>query len=131
MFIKPAEDKCFEARVYSSGAELPVPGPLPENLAVLVQEVVEWQLEFRCFALDGRVITASPYWRDGWLAQAEDESWAAGQAEMQAAIRFCETVLQDPRVSVPAAVVVDVGEIRDRGWAVIECNAAWGGNLRL
>ena len=73
-FIKPAEDKCFEARAYSSRAELPVPGPLPENLAVLVQEVVEWQLEFRCFALDGRVITASPYWRDGWLAQAEDEA---------------------------------------------------------
>src|SRR5690348_633435 len=26
-FIKPADEKCFDARIYSSGAELPVPGP--------------------------------------------------------------------------------------------------------
>jgi hypothetical protein len=128
-FIKPAEEKCFAPRVYSSGTELPVPGPLPEDLAVLVQEVVEWPLEFRCFVQGGHVVTASPYWRDGQLAQTEDESWTASEAEMQAAVSFCETVLRDPRVSLPAAVVVDVGLVRDRGWAVIECNAAWGSGI--
>ena len=40
-FIKPAEEKSFDARVYSGGSELPAPGPLPEDLAVLVQEVGE------------------------------------------------------------------------------------------
>src|SRR5262245_38774768 len=40
-FIKPADEKCFDAKVYSSGAELPAPGPLPEDLPVLVQEVIE------------------------------------------------------------------------------------------
>lgn len=34
-----------------------------------------------------------------------------------------------PSVSVPEAVVVDVGMIRDRAWAVIECNAAWGSGI--
>jgi hypothetical protein len=128
-FIKPAEEKCFEARVYSDGSELPAPGPLPEALPVLVQEVVEWTLEFRCFVLDGRVVTASPYWRDGRLAQSEDESWRASDSEMQAAIEFCEKLLQVPRLFVPEAVVIDVGTIRDRGWAVIECNAAWGSGI--
>jgi hypothetical protein len=128
-FIKPAEEKCFEARVYSDGSELPTPGPLPETLPVLVQEVVEWTLEFRCFVLDGRVVTASPYWRDGQLAKAEDESWRASDAEMQEAILFCERIAQVPGVSIPSAVVVDVGTIRNRGWAVIECNAAWGSGI--
>jgi hypothetical protein len=129
VFIKPAVEKNFEARVYSSGAELPGRGILPEDLPVLVQEIVEWSLEFRCFVLDKRVVTASPYWREGELARGEDESWAASEAEMQAAIQFCETLLRDPEVSVPEAVVVDVGMIRGRGWAVIEANAAWGSGV--
>ena len=54
-FIKPAEEKCFAARVYSGGGELPPPGPLPESLPVLVQEVVNWKSEFRCFVLDREV----------------------------------------------------------------------------
>lgn len=56
-FIKPADEKCFDARIYSNGSELPAPGPLPEALPVLVQEVVQWVTEFRCFVpcdLDGR-----------------------------------------------------------------------------
>jgi len=128
-FVKPAEEKCFDARIYSNGSELPAPGPLPETLPVLVQEVVEWTLEFRCFVLDGRVATASPYWRDGRSAQTEDESWRASDSEMEAAIRFCERLVQEPGVSVPLAVVIDVGTIRSREWAVIESNAAWGSGI--
>jgi len=129
VFIKPAVEKSFEARVYSSGAELPAPGSLPEELPVLVQEVVEWPLEFRCFVLDRRVVTASPYWREGELARGEDESWKAADGEMQEAIQFCETVLSDPTVSAPEAIVVDVGKIQERDWAVIEANAAWGSGV--
>src|SRR5437867_5095071 len=62
MFIKPADEKCFDARHYASGAELPAPGPLPEDLPVLVQEVVEWTLEFRCFVLARKVVLVSAYW---------------------------------------------------------------------
>lgn len=128
-FIKPADEKCFEARVYTNGSELPSPGTLPEDLSVLVQEVVEWSLEFRCFVQDKRVVTASPYWRDGQLAQSSDQSWTASDSEMQAAVQFCETFLSDPDVSAPEAVVIDVGMIQGRGWAVIEANAAWGSGI--
>jgi hypothetical protein len=128
-FIKPADEKCFDARVYSSGAELPVPGPLPDDLPVLVQEVVEWTIEFRCFVLERKVAAVSVYWRDGQLAKSEDGTWISSYVELNEATEFCESVLRDPNVAVPDAVVLDVGVIRNHGWAVIECNAAFSAGI--
>ena len=124
-FIKPADEKCFDARVYAKGGELPSPGPLPEDLPVLVQEVVPWIVEYRCFVLDRKVTTASAYWRHGALAKSEDGAWIEHEHELRDAIGFCEPFLSDPAVAVPDAVVVDVGIIENYGWAVVECNAAW------
>ena len=128
-FIKPAEEKCFEARVYSTGAELPPPGPLPEELPVLVQEVVDWVSEFRCFILGREVVASSAYWHNGQPAKSEDGSWSATDSGLAEARRFCELVLQDKGVSWPEAVAVDVGVIRNSGWAVIESNAAFSSGI--
>ncbi|HWX18789.1 MAG TPA: ATP-grasp domain-containing protein [Candidatus Binatia bacterium] len=106
-FIKPAEEKCFEARIYSSGAELPPPGPLPEDLPMLVQEVVDWTTEFRCFVLDRQVVTSSAYWRDGQPTKSEDGSWSSSGAELEQANRFCESVLRNQTVTFPDAVAMD------------------------
>jgi hypothetical protein len=57
VFIKPADEKGLEAKIYQSGAELPAPGIFPEQLPVLVQEVVTWRSEFRCFVLDSQVLS--------------------------------------------------------------------------
>ena len=128
-FIKPADEKCFDAKVYSSGAGLPAPGQLPEDLPVLIQEVVEWTIEFRCFVLNRKVVTLSPYWRDGRLAKAEDGTWPATEHELKAAKDFCECVLADASVAVPEAVVIDVGTIANRGRAVVESNAAFSSGM--
>jgi hypothetical protein len=128
-FIKPADEKCFDAKVYSNGAELPAVGPLPEDLPLLVQSVVEWSIEFRCFVLNRNVVTLSPYWRDGRLAKAEDGTWPATQEELKTAREFCERVLADASVEVPEAVVIDVGIIANRGWAVVESNAAFSSGM--
>ena len=128
-FIKPADEKCFDARVHSSGAELPAPGPLPEDFPVLVQEVVEWAIEFRCFVLDRKISAVSAYCRDGKLAKSEDGVWIASDAELNEATQFCESVLLDPSVALPDAVVLDVGIIRNRGWALVECNAAFASGI--
>jgi len=128
-FIKPADGKCFDAKVYSSGADLPAPGPLPEDLAVLVQGVVKWTIEFRCFVLNRKVVSLSPYWRDGQLAKVEDGTWPASHEELKAAREFCERVLSDTSVLVPEAVVIDVGIIANHGWAVIESNAAFSSGM--
>jgi hypothetical protein len=128
-FIKPAAEKCFDAKVYSSGSELPSVGPLQEDLPVFVQEVVEWNIEFRCFVLNRKVVTLSPYWSDGQLAEAEDGTWPATEIELKAAREFCEFALADASIEVPEIVVVDVGIIRNHGWAVVESNAAFASGM--
>jgi hypothetical protein len=128
-FLKPADDKCFAARVYASGAELPSSGLLPGRLPVLIAEPVRWKSEFRCFVLERQVVTLSVSLRDGRLARAEDGSWPAAAEELEAAWGFASQLLADPCVSEPPAVVLDVGLIAERGWAVVEANAAWGSGL--
>jgi hypothetical protein len=128
-FIKPADDKCFPAQVYASGAELPDDAVLPPETPVLISAPVSWTVEYRCFVADGQVHTCSPYWRDGTLAQAEDGAWPAPIVERDAALTFAHTLLAEPQVAVPPAFVLDVGIIAGRGWAVVEANSAWGAGI--
>lgn len=128
-FLKPAAEKCFPARVYASGAELPPTESLPDDVPVLEQEPVRWRVEYRCFVLERRVAAHSVYLRGGALAQAGDGSWPAPEDESVAARTFAESVLADAEVALPPAVALDVGVIEDRGWAVVEANAAWGSGL--
>ena len=126
-FVKPADDKCFLAGVFRSGQQLPGEVVLPGRTPVLIAEPVRWEVEFRCFVLDREVVALSPYLRRGELAQSPDRSWEDDRAEDARA--FARGVLCDVSVRVPPAVVVDVGIIEGRGWAVIEANAAWGSGI--
>ena len=128
-FIKPADDKCFRAQVYNSGAQLPANDVLVGTTPVLVSEPVSWEIEFRCFVVEQEVTTLSVYSRQGELAEAEDGSWPASASESNEALTFASDVLQDPRVNFPPAGVLDVGRIQDRGWAVVEANACWGSGI--
>ena len=124
MFIKPPNDKSFPASVYC-GAQLPP--DFPDDAPVLVQEIVQWEKEFRCFILDRELRTFSIYLRDGELQrQALFESSDEEDAELGA---FVQRVLADPRISLPRAAVMDVGVIQGRGWAIIEQNAPWGAGI--
>jgi ATP-grasp domain, R2K clade family 2 len=129
-FIKPALDKCFPAGVYASGEALPATvAVLPETTPVLYAEPVHWEIEFRCFVLERTVAALSPYLREGELVQAEDGSWPASALETTEAEHYIHSVLLDDAVPLPPAVVVDIGRIAGRGWAIIEANAAWGSGL--
>jgi hypothetical protein len=128
-FIKPADDKCFQARVYQSGKELPGREILPDDTPVLIAEPVVWEVEYRCFVLERDVETASVYMRSGQLAQDLEGRWLATEAEVAEAIEYAQAVLNDESVALPPAVVLDVGRIAGRGWAVIEANAAWGSGI--
>jgi hypothetical protein len=129
-FVKPSDGrKAFEGRVYRSPGELPAEGDLPPGSSVIVCEPVTWEIEFRCHVLDGAVVAMSPYLRAGELALTDDGRWDASDEEIEAARAYVEEVLGDARVSIPPAIVIDVGRIRGRGWAVVEANAAWGAGL--
>lgn len=128
-FIKPVRDKCFLAKVYGSGVELPTSDILPDSTPVLISEPVLWEVEFRCFVRDRTIAASSPYCRYGSLAQSDDGSWPASRQESEEAREFCNTVLGDRSINLPAAVVIDVGKIVDKGWAVVEANSAWASGI--
>lgn len=123
-FIKPPNDKSFPAAVYC-GNELPT--DFADDMNVLVAEIVHWSNEFRCFVKDRKLAAISLYARDGELQQATD--FACRDEELVLATDFVTGLLADPSVPLPQAVVIDVGYIKDRGFAVVELNAAWGAGL--
>lgn len=128
-FVKPAEGKVFEARVYNSGEDLPKAEQVDDTLPVLTSEPVTWQLEVRCFVLNRQVMTLSPYWRAGQLAQAENGSWPFLSGEEESAQKFARDLLEAEDVEVPPAFVLDIGITAEHGWAVIEGNPCWGAGL--
>jgi hypothetical protein len=129
VFIKPAADKCFLAKVYDSGDELPNDDVLPGSTMVLVAEPVVWETEYRCFVLEREVLTLSPYLRRGETARTQDERWPMSEAELQETHAFAHSVLQDSAVVLPPAIALDIGQIQGKGWAVVEANAAWGSGI--
>ncbi|QDU93700.1 ATP-grasp domain-containing protein [Lignipirellula cremea] len=124
-FVKPPNDKSFAARIFDSGASLPL--EFEDDVAVLVAQPVLWETEFRCFCLDGSVQTLSPYLRSG--AHAQETDYHASDIELREATRFAEQVLAATKSFTPRAVVIDVGQIAGKGWAVVEANAAWGSGI--
>jgi len=124
-FIKPPNDKSFKAMIYASGHDLP--DDFDDEMDVLLAEPVEFEYEYRCFVLDRTVQTLSPYLRKGRLSKLDN--YQAPADEMQDALQFVEQLLADPDVFLPDAVVVDVGSIKDRGWAVVEANSVWGSGI--
>ena len=113
VFVKPTMPKQFRGAVYRSAEELgeECRGLLPDT-AVFTAEVVGFAAEARSFVLEGRVLDAAVY---------------EGAGELAGAVAFVAALI--PTVELPRAVVIDVGFIVGRGWAVIEFNAAWGAGL--
>ena len=113
VFIKPVMPKQFRGAVYQSSAALAEEcrGLAPET-PVFVSELVQFTSEVRSFVLDGRVLDAAVY---------------EGTPEVAEAIQFVAALTQ--AMALPRAVVVDVGCVAGRGWAVIEFNATWGAGL--
>ncbi len=126
IFAKPADDKCFPAKVYNSGAEIQASALLPKNSPVILSDEVTWEFEYRCFVLDRQVVCSSLYSRHGELvadAFVEADSIVEQRAEFLASFLNCENV------ALPPAVVVDIGMIEGRGWAVVEANPAFGAGI--
>jgi len=124
-FVKPPNDKSFAAQVHESGAVLR--SEFDDDMAVLTATPVRWRAEYRCFCLDCQVKTASPYLRSGFHAQQTD--YEATREELEAATDFAEQALAETKRFTPRAIVLDVGQVADKGWAVVEANGAWGSGI--
>lgn len=130
-FVKPADslNKVFDAGVYSSARDIRSLKPIDPDTAVLVAEPVEWNCEFRCFVLDGSVTAWSRYISYG------RPTWKPFAAGIRAAptprvlTDICNRLFARSRIALPPAFVMDVGQIEDRGWAIVEFNPAWCSGL--
>jgi hypothetical protein len=129
-FIKPAGDKAFNSAVYETGSVLLDAQPdLSRQISVLISEPVVWEVEIRCFILNREVQTLSLYNEHGELTKSDDGMWVQRPALTSEALMFASRVVTDPAIDIPPAFVMDVGIIRDRGWAVLEANPAWGSGI--
>ena len=128
-FVKPADGKIFEPKVYASGNELPTDEHVDQDIAVLRSGIVDFRLEVRCFVRERNIVSLSPYWRDGELARDEEELWSFQDGEEDAARAFADSVLADGRIALPPACTLDVGRLDDGAWAIIEANPCWGAGL--
>lgn len=123
-FIKPADDKCFEARVYQPGEFVPHDS-IALDYPVLVSDIVQFDVEYRTF-MDGLdVKTWSNYLFYGEINDPRFHHMIDENHEHPA--QFVRNLMaatpSDILPTVPS--VVDVGIIRGRGMAIIETNQAW------
>ena len=96
---------------------------------VHIGEPVEFECEFRCFVAQSRVNTISPYVYDGQIVSDYESFPAVDESELEKVRAYAETVLNHPDVPSPPAFTLDVGIIRGRGWAVVECNECWASGI--
>src|SRR5579885_145520 len=129
-FIKPADDKCFDAKVYEPG-EFKPHETIQDDYPVLVSEPVEFDLEYRTF-VDNRVRTWSNYIMYEHIA--DPKYWnMVPLDEERLPHDLVNDLLHDMEyhdmgvTTVPS--VIDVGRIKGKGWAIIETNQAWASGL--
>ena len=130
-FIKPADDKCFDAKVYEPGTFKPHE-LIQDDYPVLVSEPVEFDLEYRTFVDGKHVKTWSNYIMFEHIA--DPRFWdVIPTSEERTPNDFVDSFLFDSDVhdwgikTVPS--VIDVGRIKGKGWAIIETNQAWASGI--
>lgn len=128
-FVKPADGKIFEPKVYESGKELPSDESVDQDIPVLRSGALDFRLEVRCFVCQRQIVSISPYWREGALAKSEGGEWPFLGYEEKEVRDFAERVLADARIDFPPGCTLDVGKTSDGCWAVIESNPSWGAGL--
>jgi hypothetical protein len=129
-FVKPADalNKAFDAGIYASARDIRTPKEIEPRTPVLLAEPVEWLTEYRCFILEKKVVAWSPYisfGRPNWKPFDQKQEMAV-PANLTA---FVDRLFLKSGVTFPPALVMDIGLIEDRGWAVVEFNPAWCSGL--
>jgi len=101
-------------------------------LALLPDSWVQWtptrldlSVEFRCYVLEGGVLTVSPYLLGELTYYDMDEATLAAVPAADAT-EFARTVVDRLGAAQPGAYVLDVGfDVLSGRWVVVEANPAW------
>lgn len=98
-FVKSFIPKLIPSRVYTERA-------WPDDVDVFYADPIELVAEARTWVLDGEVTTSACY---------------EGDVPIDPALALAAIA--------PSPCVIDLGLTTDRGWVIIEANAAWGAGL--
>ncbi|MEL6181604.1 MAG: ATP-grasp domain-containing protein, partial [Myxococcota bacterium] len=130
-FIKPAapeHKRLFDAGVYRDGRDIRSRGR-DEQVLVLCSEPLEWLMEVRCFVAHGQVRAMAMYQQSGRWYRCGEPRWPMSQA-FQAHVQGVVAALMAEHGNwIPPGVVLDVGLLAERGWALVEANPAWSATL--
>lgn len=124
-FIKPVDFKFFPAGVYTSVEEIQGYNTIDKNIEVFVSDVVSWAIEVRCFVIDRQLQTWSTYIYNGEI-ELKDTMLKNEELEM---LNFLNEFLANKTIDLPKSVVIDVGYIPEKGWALIEANPVWSSGV--
>ncbi len=124
IFIKCSDFKSFKAAVYQKITDIKGFDSLDLEITVFMSEVVEWELEVRCFVLNNEIKTCSSYWRNDTF-----DISPLSEKEQKDMLAFFDSFIQKYASTLPTAIVIDFGIIKGKGWALIEANPAWCSGL--
>ncbi|AZA93079.1 Uncharacterised protein [Chryseobacterium nakagawai] len=124
IFIKCSDFKSFKAGVYHKLTDIKGFDTVDLHSTVFTSEVVEWELEVRCFVLNNEIKTYSSYWRNNRF-----DTSSLSETEEHNMFEFFNEFIQKYSPTLPKAVVLDFGIITGKGWALIEANPAWCSGL--
>ena len=124
-FIKPVDFKFFPAGVYNSPKDIQGYNTIEDHIEVFVSDVVDWTIEVRCFIVDRTVLTWSTYVYDGEIHLTNQIK----PEEEIGMLTFLSRFLSDLSIELPNSVVIDIGYISNKGWALIEANPVWSSGI--
>lgn len=145
VFIKPTKKGLFEPKVFNSIDEfVKITKEIPYYSRLSVSDPVEFILEVRHFVLDGHVMTESPYMAYGQpleIVNPKDTLMSAAldvfhtfklydlyesKAEFE---KILMPALKIDAWELPRTYVMDLGYIKDKGWAVVEFNNTFSSGI--
>lgn len=124
IFIKCSNFKSFKAGVFDKVTNIKGFDTLDLESTVFTSEVVEWELEVRCFVLNNEIKAHSSYWRNN-----DFDTNLLSETEQKDLFNFFKDFIKKYAATLPKAIVLDFGIIKEKGWALIEANPAWCSGL--
>lgn len=124
-FVKCVDFKFFKAGIFQEKNEIPGYSDIDSSILVLKQEIVEWELEVRCFVKRRKILTYSSYLRNGEI----NKNYQLNHVEKLGFERFTREFLDNNQIEIPEAIVLDFGIMKGKGWAFIEANSAWASGI--
>lgn len=122
-FIKPALSKTFQAGIFEINEALTVLKNYPSDLKIIISTPVVFTSEYRCFISKTKVKTVSPYKVGNDIFNSYEKPLKSRPEDINDAIKFVDSVVK--KVPCPQSFVLDVGQLNNGDWAVIEANESW------